>query len=136
MTPFYLKRRQSPILGEDAFRRRLRLKGRPIDVPELRAARPRPGPRAIVATVARHFEVRRNEIWKPRRSRRTANPARGMAMYLCQHLGDMKLAEIARLFGLSHYASASAGIRQFRARLQEDRKLQKALNTIKLDLTP
>lgn len=61
-----------------------------------------------------------------------------MTMYLCQRMGDMRLAEIAATFGLSHYASASASasIRQFEARLKEDRELREFLYIIKLDLTP
>ncbi len=57
-------------------------------------------------------------------------------MYVCQREGDMKLREIAQRFGLKHYASASSGIRQFETRLVQDRRLQKCLKLIQLDLTP
>ena len=57
-------------------------------------------------------------------------------MYLCQCEADMKLDTIARKFGLQHYASASASIRQFTLRLAHDQQLQQILSLIKLDLTP
>lgn len=133
---FYGRQRRSPILGGEGFRRRLRLKGKAIDVPELRAARPRPGAQDIAAAVAKHLGVDKGTIWSLARGPRASNPARGMTMYLCQYLGDMKLAEIAEHFGLRHYASAGASIRQFKARLNQDQRLQRMVNTIKLDLTP
>jgi len=133
---FYAKERHGPILGEETFRRRLGLEQPTIDVPELRAARIKPQAKEIASAVARHLGVDEEVIWRMRRGRQAPNPARGMTLYLCQQVGDMRLAEIAAKFGLSHYASASASIRHFGARLKEDRKLQKILNTIKLDLTP
>ncbi len=56
-------------------------------------------------------------------------------MYIYQQEADMKLSEIARKFGLKHYASASASIRQFEARLARNQESQKCVNLIKLDLT-
>lgn len=47
--------------------------------------------------------------------------ARGVAMYLCQRVGMMKLAPIARIFSLASYASAS--IRGLEAKLQEGAEL-------------
>lgn len=133
---FYARRRHSPILGGEGFRRRLRPKGKAIDVPELRRARPRYGAWHIAAVVAKRLEVDEGLIWTSRRGPAGSNPARGMTMYLCQHVGGMKLAEIAEHFGLSHYASAGASIRQFKAKLSEDKRLREVANTIKLDLTP
>lgn len=133
---FYAQPRHGAIMGGERFRRRLRPKGKPIDVPELRAARPHYDAKAIAAVVAKRLGVEESVIWNSKRGRWGSGPARGMTMYLCQYLGEMKLAEIAECFGLSHYASAGASIRQFKARLNQDRGLQKLVNTIKLDLTP
>lgn len=133
---FYAGGRHSSILGGEAFRRRLRPKGKAIDIPELRTARPRYRAQDIAATVARYLEIDEERIWTSTRGPGAPNLARGMAMYLCQHVGDMKLAEIAEHFGLSHYASAGASIRQFKTRLSQDKRLRKLANTIKLDLTP
>ena len=137
VSAFYAKRQHGSILGDDAFRNRLQLKRRKsVDIPELRAARPRPKAAAIIRAVAEHFGVARGEIRTMKRGPRAANSARGAAMYLCQDMADMKLAEIASLFGLASYASASSGIRNFKARMEEDRKLQRTVKSIKLDLTP
>jgi len=133
---FYAQRRHSAILGGERFRGRLRPKGKAIDVPELRTARPRYSAQDIAVAVAKRLGVEEGEIWISKRGPWGSGPARGMTMYLCQYLGDMKLAEIAECFGLSHYASAGASIRQFKARMNQDRRLQKLVNTIKLDLTP
>lgn len=61
-------------------------------------------------------------------------PARGMAMYLCQCEAGMKLRAIAQMFGLKHYASASSSIRQFEARVAQDRQLLHHMQRIKRDL--
>ena len=55
-------------------------------------------------------------------------------MYLCQQVADMKLDEIAKLFGLKSYASTGSVIRQFHKRLQDDTRLQKTVNLIKRNL--
>ncbi len=47
----------------------------------------------------------------------------------------MRLKEIAQRFGLKHYASASSSIRQFKAHLAKEQRLQNPLKLIKLDLT-
>jgi REP element-mobilizing transposase RayT len=133
---FYAGARQSPILGDDAFKRALRINQGAIDLPELRHARLRPTADQIVIAVARRLAVDSKCIWTLRRGRQARNPARAMAMYLCQREGDMRLADIASRFGFKHYASAGASIRQFQKRLNADRKLRGLVNTIKLDLTP
>jgi chromosomal replication initiation ATPase DnaA len=59
-----------------------------------------------------------------------------MAMYLCQREGDMRLANIVSRFGLKHYASAGASIHQLQKQINDNQKLRRLVNTIKLDLTP
>lgn len=132
---FYANQRHGPILGDADFKRRLQLRSEDIDVPELRAARYTPDAEDIAQAVARHLKVDPGAIWTLKRGRQAANPARGMTMYLCQHIGDMKLAEIAERFGLRHYASASSSIRVFRERLGDNQRMQKIIKAIKLDLT-
>ncbi|GJL55522.1 MAG: hypothetical protein NPIRA02_26540 [Nitrospirales bacterium] len=132
---FYAKSKQPPILGSDTFKHNLKLSTKDIDVPDLREARVRPTVKRIVEVVCQHLDVKTKSVWALQRGRTSSNLARGMAMYLCQHVADMKLREIARKFGLKHYASASSSIRQFEARLAKDRQLQKLLIQIKLDLT-
>jgi REP element-mobilizing transposase RayT len=133
---FYAGDRRDPILGDDEFKRRLQLTGKAVDIPDLRQARLRPTAEQIVDAVARRLQVPTETIWVPTRGRQAANPARAMAMYLCQREGDLRLSDIAARFGLRHYASASASIRQFQQRLAQDRKLWKSLNTIKYEGRP
>lgn len=133
---FFAGHRQSPVLGDDGFKRRLRVPMPTVDLPDLKPVSIRPTAEQIVKSCARHFEVDEHSIWTSRRDRRSGNPARAMAMYLCQIEGDMRLAAIADHFGLRHYASAGASIRQFRERLRDNAELGNILNSIKLDLTP
>ena len=136
MMEFYAKNKQPPVLGSDEFKKRLKLGTEDIDVPDLRQARVKPTVQRIVEVVCRHLEVEVESVWALQRGRTANNPARGMAMYVCQREADMKLGEIAGRFGMKHYASAGTGIRQFEKRLAQDRRLQKSMKLIKLDLTP
>ena len=132
---FYGKSKQPPILGSNMFKRNFKFRTKDIDVPDLREARVKPTVKRIVEVVCQHLDVKTKTVWALKRGRTSSNPARGMAMYVCQQEADMKLSEIARKFGLKHYASASASIRQFEARLARDQELQKFVKLIKLDLT-
>ena len=126
-----------PILGDAKFRAR-QLTGMPamIDVPELASERIRPSLEVIVAKVAGYYKIDVAEIWRQTRGKGVKNPARSVAMYVCQHVGDMRLADIAIAFGLASYASAGATIRQLGVRLKTEDTLQYAVNYIILDLTP
>lgn len=136
MREFYAKNKQPPILGSDAFKESLKLDPKDIDVPELRQARVKPSVDRIIEVVCHHLHVKAESVWVSQRGRSATNPARGMVMYVCKQEGDMTLGEIAKRFGLKHYASASSSIRQFSTRLAQARRLQECLNLIKLDLTP
>ncbi len=68
--------------------------------------------------------------------RGVVSPARSVAMYVCQTVGDMRLGEIADAFGLASYASAGSTIRQLKGRISKDSTLAKRINYIILDLTP
>jgi len=132
---FYAKSKQPPILGSDAFKQTLKLSKKDIDVPGLREARVQPTIKRIFEVVCQRLEVKPKSVWTLKKGPTSRNPARGLAMYVCQHEADMTLSEIARRFGLKHYASASSSIRQFEARLAKDRQLQKFLKLIKRDLS-
>jgi REP element-mobilizing transposase RayT len=136
LAAFYRQAKLPPILGDEAFRARV-LAGRTpdIDHPELRAARVYPSHTAIVAGVCRRFRLKEKDLYRSRRGR-AALPARAVAMYLCQQQGGLRLAEVAEVFGLASYASASATIRLLKRRLQLDAALAKTVKRIILDLTP
>lgn len=133
---FFAAGRQSPVLGSESFKQTLKVPSSAVDLPDLKRVRVRPTAEQIVESCARHFVVDKQTILVCKRGRRARNPARAMAMYLCQEEGTMRLADIANHFGLKHYASAGASIRQFRQRLRDDAGLDPLLNSIKLDLTP
>ncbi len=136
LASFYAAGPRSPVLGSDEFKGTLRSDARTVDTPELKQARTRPTADRIVSAVAARMNVDHQIIWTSSRGRHGANPARGMAMYLCQQEADMRLHEIADRFGLRHYASASSSIRLFRRRLADDRQLQALLNLVLPDLSP
>lgn len=130
----YGKNKQPPILGSEEFKAKLKLRTQNIDVPDLRQARGKLTVKRIVEVVCQRLKVGEESVWTSRRGQAVENPARSMAMFVCQREGDMKLGEIARRFGLKHYASASSGIRQFETRLAKDQRLQKIIKSIKRDL--
>ena len=134
---FYSKAKLSPILGDKEFRAQV-LEGRTrdIDIPELKSARTLPSLEEIAATTAERFGVDQEEIWTSRRGRAVVSPARGVAMYVCQQVGDMRLAEIAEAFGLASYASAGSTIRQIKGRMEKDKALARRIKYILRDLTP
>ena len=134
---FYRQAKQSPVLGNEAFRSAV-LAGKPalIDIPELNAAKPRPDLETILAAITRYYDTTEDQIWQSQRGKAVTSPARSVAMYLCQHAGAMRLREIANIFGLASYASASSVIRTVKYRLENDQEFAKGVDSILLDLTP
>ena len=131
---FYVKRKLPPILGSEEFKRHLKVRRKDIDVPDMQQARVKPTVKRIVEVICKHLNVTADSIWTSQRGKAVKTPARGMAMYLCQYEADMKLSAIAQKFGLKHYASASSSIRQFEARVAQDRQLLHRMQRIKRDL--
>lgn len=137
LSAFYEAGRQQPILGDKPFRQRV-LEGRApsVDIPELTKAIPRPDLQTIVNVVSRYYEVEEAVIWRSARGRGVVSPARSVVMYLCQRVGDLRLSEIANLFGLASYASAGSTIQKVKQGIISDKKLGNDINYILLDLTP
>ncbi|MCG6869221.1 MAG: transposase [Gammaproteobacteria bacterium] len=133
----YLGRaKRSPILGDDAFRDHVLRGPRPdIDRPQLRKARIVPTLEQVVTATALRFGVEEDAIRRKTRGRGSRGPARGVAMYLCQRVADMRLADIARHFGLAGYASAGSSIRSLKRALEEDADLEKRVERLTQDLT-
>lgn len=134
---FYGKSKLSPILGDEEFRARaLEGRAKDIDIPDLKRARSLPSLEEMVAVTTERFGVEEQEIWTSRRGRGVISPARSVAMYVCQRVGDMRLADIADAFGLASYASAGSTIRQLEKRMEKDRALANQIKCVLLDLTP
>lgn len=134
---FYRATYLPPILGDDTFKDQV-LAGRQtnIDVPELRQSLKRPGLDTIVKTTAGYYGVEVDSLWQSTRGRGVQSPARSASMYLCHQIGDMRLSEIADVFGLASYASAGSTIRKVKERIKTDKKFAREINSIMLDLTP
>jgi len=136
LVEFYEKKKISPILGDDQFKASvLSGKTKTVDVPELAAERLLPRLDQIIDAVCQYYGVSEMMIWNQTRGKGVKSPARSVAMYLCQQAADMRLAEIAEVFGLSSYASAGATIRHMKARRAVDKQLNRDINYILLDLT-
>jgi len=136
LVEFYQKKKISPILGDDQFKANaLSGKAKTVDMPELATVRILPTLDQIIAAVCQYYEVSETTIWLQTRGRGVINPARSVTMYLCQQVADMRLAEIADIFGLSSYASAGATIRQIKARRKLDKQLNRDIDYILFDLT-
>ena len=131
---FYARKKQSPILGSESYIQSLKLEDANPDLPELKQVRNKPTAEQIVTAICHHLEVDPETIWISRRGRAVTSPARGMALYLCQRQGEMTLGKIAKRFGLKSYASAGSSILLFQKRLKEDKKLQRLIKGITLDL--
>ncbi|QKT03385.1 transposase [Ectothiorhodospiraceae bacterium 2226] len=132
---YYEQRSGSGILGDEAFRARvLAGKAPDPDRPAVRAAQVRPSVDEIVAAVCRRMGVDEQEVWVGRRGRAVRTPARPLAMYLCQEVGGLTLAEIAERFGLSGYAGAGSSVRRIRGLLQNDAGLRKVAERVRRDL--
>jgi REP element-mobilizing transposase RayT len=133
---FYGTKKVGPILGGDAFRKRV-LRGRTGDgeVPEARRLRPVPGLPEIVAAVAQVFGVERETIMTASRGRGAKNPARAMALYVSRKVVGAPLNEIAGYFGLRHYGSVSGVVSRVQQTLSSDpaamrrvRRIDKIIN--------
>jgi len=134
---FYQKKKISPILGDDQFKASvLSGKTKAVDVPELAAERLLPTLDQIIDAVCQYYSVSKMMIWKQTRGKGVKIPAGSVAIYLCQQAADMRLAEIAGVFGLSSYTSAGATIRHVKVRKAVDKQLNRDINYILFDLTP
>ncbi len=134
---FYNAGRLRAVLGDDLFRRQISEGAQPSLGPaELNAAKPRPDWQTIVEQVCRRYAVEEELIWRSKRGRAATSPARSVAMYLCHKLADMRLSEIAQLFGLASFASAGASIRRVRMRIPLDKQLAKDINSLVRKLAP
>jgi REP element-mobilizing transposase RayT len=134
---YYASTRQGPVLGTEKYRNKIARGLRPHqEMPDSRRMI-RPSFSRILGAVADFYDVSQTSLLTPTRGRGVKSPARGMAMYICQEHGGMTLEEIAGRFGLGGYASAGAGIRNVRQRLDGGgRSLSRDLNYILQDLTP
>ena len=132
---YYNRGNTAAILGDKTFRESVYREQESIDKAALyESLRCKPEPEQIVSAVARVFGISQEDIIKRNPGRRERNDARKVAMYYMQQMSDMRLAEIARYFGLTHIGSASGSIQDVKNRIasgemaRQLNKLQKVLN--------
>jgi chromosomal replication initiator protein len=72
----------------------------------------------IISVAAEYFDVTREEICSPSRSRPLVN-ARQMAMYLCRELTDLSLPKIGERFGGRDHSTVVFAVNKVRQHMQE-----------------
>jgi hypothetical protein len=127
---YYESKRQSPILGSEAFMERVRQPG-------ARAAREHPRyerrvvevrPERVINEVARQYKVEREEIFCGVRGRE--NEARKVALYLVKRCCDRTLSEMAEYFGIGNYSTVSWNCRAIESQMAKDKKLKDRIEKI------
>lgn len=88
----------------------------------------------IVSCTANAFRVANSGVLQAQYGIKKSSDARNMAMYLCQQHTNMTLKEIAKTFGVSHYASVSNRISYFKKRLKTHISLQQSIQQINQQL--
>ena len=91
----------------------------------------------VIDSVARDYQVTVPYICERSCGQQTENEPRKVAMVLCQELTGATLLQIAALFNLKHYRSASFVTHQVRVRKREDEafglRLQGLIKTLLVD---
>ncbi|MDA0738074.1 MAG: hypothetical protein O3A59_03875 [Nitrospirae bacterium] len=93
----------------------------------------RPAVNDILQVVAARFQVTVPSLTRRTLGRPASNVPRKFAMYCCQQLGDMRLQDIARTFGLTHEGSVSPAVQAMKAGLEVG-ELQAEFNQVREDL--
>jgi len=137
ITRFYAKEKLHPVLGDESFKLDvMSYFNENVDVPDVRRTRIRSSRENVLASVCKFYGIPLEDLFKSGRGRGVTNPARSVAMYILQQECDCKLSDIASLFSLASYKSASSIIRHVRVQLEKDNRLQNDMNLILRDLTP
>ncbi|MGH1469872.1 MAG: transposase [Cellvibrionaceae bacterium] len=116
---FYSKGNLSSIVGDKAFRQAIASDKEVMTVSGdlIKTLLNRPDADTIVSAVAQVFGVSSVDIVTRRRGRQKLNIPRQVAMYCCQQMGDMSLAEVAKYFGLGAGSSVSPAIASVKSEL-------------------
>ncbi|WP_171018966.1 helix-turn-helix domain-containing protein [Microbulbifer harenosus] len=134
LAEFYGRQRKYSVLGSEVFRERLlggdKLVSAEVASREL-VVRPPVSGENLVEQVAQVFGCSPAEILaRSRPGRKGYNPARSVAMWLCQDRAGLTLPQIARLFGGIHYSAVSQSVRRIKTRMAEDEELQSLVDRV------
>lgn len=132
---FYARENLMSVLGSDAFREEISAQRESSEVAQdVNSSQPI-AISDIVVVVAKKLHVEPATIIQAKRGRGEKNLARWISMFLCQELGDYRLAEIAEAFGLARYATVSTTIAKLKRDRKRDKDLDKLLKRMVLDLS-
>ncbi len=129
---FYTRPYLKAILGGDAFVAQATqdIDACHVEVADARRLQVPPTVAQIVSAVATSYGVKPQVLTSGCRPHGELTTARNLAMRLCQVHSGLTLSEIAEVFQLGHYTSASTAIGQVRRGLQHDASLREQLAAI------
>ena len=90
----------------------------------------RPSIEAIVKRVTKAFKVTPDSILRAKRGGEN-NVPRWVAMYLCQEVGDYRLVNIAKCFGLKRTGSIPTTLKKLKTLMEGDRGLSRKVKGLK-----
>ena len=134
---FYGKKNLLSIMGDAKFSARARAKvspGAKRGVFKGALAKQRPSIKRVVSAVALQFKVSEKSILKAARGPGSKNLPRWIAMYICQEIAGVTLQQIADRFELKRYGTVSTTIGKLKYELDQDPKLQTAVNKLRKKL--
>jgi len=128
---FYKKERQSPVLGSEEFRERVREESIRIDRehPRYERAAVRPSVDQVLRTLARMYGLKKEDLLTGRRGR--GNEPRKLGMYLVKELCDLKLQAIAERFGTGSYGAVGWACHGVTERMNSDAKYRDHVASIR-----
>lgn len=132
---FYAKGHWPAVRGSEKFAEKAHLSSN-AKKPGVRRERKVVVAETIIKTVAERLACAQTEMLKVKRGKGVDNTARALAMKLCQEQGSMKLAEIARQFGLGSDSGVTKTISRLNPGLEDDQDLLRIYNVLCRDLTP
>ena len=135
---FYSRKRGLPILGDEHFIEEINRKAvkENSEATYTEQKQIKITMDQINDLVGQVFGVTVEEIVTSRKGRGLKNQPRRVAMYLAQEIGDYRLNDIAKRFGLAHYGGVSNAIYRVKQELIDDRKLMKTVKSIIKRLDP
>jgi REP element-mobilizing transposase RayT len=127
---YYESKRQSPILGNEAFIERVKRLGAPTarEHPRYERRVVEVKPERVIDEVVRQYKVAREEIFRGVRGRE--NEARKVALYLVKRCCDRTLPEMAEYFGIGNYSTVSWNCRAIESQMAKETKFRDRIEKI------
>jgi REP element-mobilizing transposase RayT len=128
---FYKKGRQSPVLGDEEFRKSLIEKPIHVDQehPRHERAAVRPSVEQVLTALAKRYGIELEDLMKGKRGK--GNEPRQVGMYLVKELCDLKLNEIAKRFGTRSYGAVGWACHGVASRIEADAKCRDRVGIIR-----